>query len=145
MRKKYPEWCGTSATPDHLSLDRSVPNSVRESPKLLPAVFYKNKLGAEPVRKWLKDKAFSNNDRLIIGTNIKKVEIGWPIGMPTCRPLTKGLWEVRTDLPNNRIVRVIFSAFRGKMVLLHGFIKKNEETPQSDIDIAIKRKREVES
>jgi phage-related protein len=31
------------------------------------------------------------------------------------------------------------------MILLHGFIKKTQKTPQADIDLGLKRKREVTS
>jgi phage-related protein len=31
----------------------------------------------------------------------------------------------------------------GHMILLHGFIKKTQRTPQADIDFALKRKKEV--
>jgi hypothetical protein len=63
--------------------------------KILPASFYQNSLGAETVRDWLKD--LDRDDRLIIGGEIKTVEFGWPIGMPTCKPLGKGLYEVRSN------------------------------------------------
>lgn len=32
---------------------------------------------------------------------------------------------------------------RGEMILLHGFIKKTQKAPKQDIDLALKRKREV--
>ena len=32
----------------------------------------------------------------------------WPVGMPLCRALGEGLWEVRSTLPSKRIARVIF-------------------------------------
>ena len=64
--------------------------------KRLPAVFYALPSGREPVREWL--KGFSAEDRKIIGEDIKDVEFGWPIGMPLCRPLSRGLWEVRSSL-----------------------------------------------
>jgi phage-related protein len=66
--------------------------------------------------------------------------------MPACRPITsrRGLWEVRSNLPGNRIARVIFCIYEGKMILLHGFIKKTEKTSDRDLDLAMKRKREVE-
>jgi phage-related protein len=67
----------------------------------------------------------------------------WPIGRPHCAPLGKGLWEVRSALDSNRIARVIFCMGDGYMILLHGFIKKTQKTPQADIDFALKRKREV--
>ena len=58
-----------------------------------------------------------------------QVEYGWPIGMPVCRSIGGGLWEVRSDLPEwRRIARVIFGERDGAMVLLHGFIKKTRRT-----------------
>jgi phage-related protein len=53
------------------------------------------------------------------------------------------LWEVRSDFDNNRIGRVIFCMGDGHMILLHGFIKKTQKTPPQDIELALKRKREV--
>lgn len=64
--------------------------------------------------------------------------------MPVCRPLGAKLWEVRSSLKGKRIARVIFSIVDGEMVLLHGFIKKTEKTPRADLDLANKRRKEVE-
>ena len=41
----------------------------------------------------------------------------------------RGLWEVRSSLTQDRIGRVLFVVYRGQMVLLHGFIKKTQQTP----------------
>jgi phage-related protein len=106
------------------------------------ARFYRSELGSEPVRDWL--KSLDKPDRSLIGMDIKIVEFGWPIGMPVCRPLGKGLYEVRTDLAGNRIARVLFCISRGQMVLLHGFTKKSQKTPKPDLDLALERKRLVE-
>jgi phage-related protein len=86
----------------------------------------------------------SRQDRRIIGRDIQQVEFGWPIGVPYCRPLGQGLWEVRSDLTGNRIARVIFCIVAGEMVLLHGFEKKTQKTPPQDIELARMRKREIE-
>ena len=112
--------------------------------KVLPGRFYRTAAGAEPVRKWL--KALSREDRRIVGTDIATVEFGWPVGMPTCRPLAsrRGLLEVRSSLTQNRIARVLFCIHQGRMVLLHGFIKKTQRTPENDRDLAVKRQKEVE-
>ena len=59
------------------------------------------------MREWLK-KLSSREDRRLIGYDIETVEFGWPIGMPVCRPLGDGIYEVRTDLPQNRIARILF-------------------------------------
>jgi len=109
--------------------------------KRIQAVFYRSKTGAEPVRDWL--KGLNKEDRLRIGTDIKTVEFGWPIGMPTCKPMKHGLFEVRTNL-GNRIARVLFYIANGQMVLLNGFIKKTQKTPQPELDLALDRKRKLE-
>ena len=67
-----------------------------------------------------------------------------PGGMPTCRPLGKGLLEVRTVLPRGRTARVVFCTGSGTMYLLHGFIKKTRATPKPDLDLALERKRSLE-
>jgi phage-related protein len=115
---------------------------VARPPKKIPARFYHTPAGAEPVRDWL--KGLDDDDRHKIGFDIRKVEFGWPIGMPTCRTIGHGLWEVRTDLSGNRIARVIFAIVAGEMALLHGFIKKTQKTPAADLDLALKRKKEME-
>jgi phage-related protein len=109
--------------------------------KRLPAAFYQSSSGREPVREWL--KALAIEDRKIIGEDIKDVEFSWPIGMPLCRPLGRGLWEVRSDLTQNRIARVLFCIHDGRMVLLHSFIKKTQKTPDDDLELAIRRKKEI--
>ena len=110
--------------------------------KKLPARFYRSETGTEPVREWL--ASLSKADRRIIGVDIATVEYGWPVGMPTCRPLGRGLWEVRSSLPSKRISRVLFCVAQAHMVLLHGFTKKSQKTPKSDIEIARARQKEVE-
>ena len=107
--------------------------------KRLPAHFHRLDSGREPVREWLKD--LEPGDRRAIGEDIKDVEFSWPIGMPLVRPLGRELWEVRTNLPRGRIARVLFCVEQGRMVLLHGFIKKTEKTPQREIELALKRKK----
>lgn len=109
--------------------------------KRLPAAFYQLPSGREPVREWL--KALDEADRKIIGEDIKDVEFSWPIGMPLVRPLGNGLWEVRSEITQGRIARVIFCISEQYMVLLHGFVKKTQKTPAADLDLARKRKRDV--
>lgn len=64
--------------------------------------------------------------------------------MPYCRSLGRGLSEVRSDLTGGRVARVIFCIVAGEMILLHGFEKKTQKTPQRDIELALKRKQEIE-
>jgi phage-related protein len=41
------------------------------------------------------------------------------------------------------IARVIFCIADGQMVLLHGFIKKSQKTPNADLELALRRKKEI--
>jgi phage-related protein len=75
---------------------------------------------------------------------MQRVEFGWPMGMPYCRSLMGGLWEVRSNLEGGRTARVIFAIVKGEMVLLHGFMKKSQKTPPSDFELALKRVKELE-
>ena len=109
--------------------------------KRLPASFYALPSGREPVRDWLKE--LDPEDRKVIGEDIKDVEYAWPIGMPLCRSLGNGLWEIRSDLPHGRIARVIFCALANEMVLLHAFMKKTQKAPYAEIEIALKRKKDI--
>jgi phage-related protein len=109
--------------------------------KKLRTLFYKNASGTEPVRDFLIQ--LNKDDKKIIGEDIKKIEYGWPIGMPVCKPLGEGLYEVRSNISSKRIVRIIFCIIGSEMILLHGFIKKTQAIEKKDIDLARNRKREV--
>jgi phage-related protein len=111
--------------------------------KRVPAIFFRTEGGGEPVRDWL--KGLSAEDRKRIGEDIKTAEFGWPLGMPVYKPLGGGLYEVRTTLSGNRIARVFFYIdSTGRMVLLHGFIKKTRKTPEKDLNMARANKRKHE-
>ena len=114
---------------------------IRPKKKII-AEFYQTLQGNEPVREWL--LKLGREDRKIIGKDIQKVEFGWPIGMPYCKPFGHGLFEVRSNISDKRIARVIFSIKDNRMALLHGYIKKSQKTPQADLDLAKKRKKEIE-
>ena len=81
--------------------------------------------------------------RRAVGFDIKTAQFGWPIGMPLIRKLEPGLWEVRSHVATG-IARVLFTVEGDTMVLLHGFIKKTQKTPPAEIELALKRKRDIE-
>lgn len=117
--------------------------SVPEHLKKITVLFYRSASGGEPVRDWL--LSLDPADRKIIGADIATVECGWPVGMPTCRPLGDGLWEVRSHIADGRIARVLFCIADGMLILLHGFIKKTQKTPDDALTIARSRKKEIQS
>ena len=57
--------------------------------RLVTAEFYRSGAGNEPVREWL--KTLTAEERREVGKDIRKVEYGWPLGMPVCAPLGDGL------------------------------------------------------
>ncbi len=109
----------------------------------LPVVFYVTSAGREPVREWLKE--LDKDDRREIGADILAVQQGWPLGLPLCRSLGRGLSEVRSSLPSRRIARVIFAFDDETIVLLNGFIKKTQKTPAVEIDTELERLQEMTS
>ncbi len=118
--------------------------SAAQAGKRVPAIFFRTETGREPVRDWLKALPYPD-DRKRLGEDIKSVEFGWPVGMPVCRPLGQGMYEVRTNLAHNRIARVLFYIdSKSRMVLLHGFIKKTQRTPGEDLALARRNKEKHE-
>lgn len=111
-------------------------------PNKIPVVFYRTQGGTEVVRDWL--RSLDEADRQAVGLDLMRVQYRWPVGMPLCRALGDGLWEVRTSLPSNRIARVLFSVQQGRILVLHGFIKKTQKTPPDDLALARRRNREFE-
>ena len=73
----------------------------------------------------------SLQDRKTIGEDIATLEFCWPVGMPKCAPMKgiRGLYEIRSNISSGRIARVLFVLVGHQMVLLHGFVKKTQKTP----------------
>lgn len=112
------------------------------TPPKLSVVFYRLPSGAEPVREWL--KGLPIEDRRVIGQDLMRVQFGWPVGMPLCRAMGHGLWEVRSTLPSARIARVFFCAHDGLLVALHAIVKKTQTTPTADLALARQRMKDLE-
>ena len=111
-------------------------------PQKMPLVFYRTAAGSEPVREWL--KGLDEADRQAMGRDLLRAQWRWPVGMPLCRPMGSGLWEVRTDLPTSRTARVVLCVYRDHLVALHGFIKKTRATPGEDLATVRNRRKELE-
>ena len=107
-----------------------------------PVDLLPRRAGTEPVRDWLKE--LPEEERLAIGKDLLRAQWRWPVGMPLCRPMGAGLWEIRTDLPTRRTARVLLCVYREHLVALHGFIKKTRATPDEELATARKRQKELE-
>jgi phage-related protein len=111
--------------------------------KPIPLVFWRTAAGREPVREWLSE--LPRDDKRVIGRDMAKVQFGWPVGLPLCRPLSGGLWEVRSSLPSKREVRVFFGFHDDMLIALHAVIKKGRKTPPDDLALARARMKELQS
>ena len=109
--------------------------------KRINAEFFQSDRSREPVREFL--RAIPKDDRKVIGEDIRVVEYGWPIGMPTCDRLGKKLYEVKSTA-GKREYRILFSVYGSRMVLFHAFVKKTQKTPAREINLALDRRRELE-
>ena len=89
-------------------------------------------------------EALPDQEKQEIGSDIKTVQFGWPIGMPVVDHIDGDIWEVRTRKAT-RIARVLFTLDGNVMVLLHGFIKKERKTPKADLDLAKQRLKKFRS
>lgn len=113
-----------------------------EQPRKIELLFFRTANGNEPVRHWLIGLPLDH--RRLVGQDLQRAQYRWPVGMPLVRPMGKGLFEVRTDLPDGNIARVLFCFHDGELIALHGFIKKSQKTPQPDLKLARQRQKDVE-
>ena len=65
--------------------------------------------------------------------------------MPSSRNLEKRLYEARSNISNGRIARILFCIQKNEMILLHGFIKKTQATPNREKELARKRMKGTEN
>jgi len=66
------------------------------------------------------------------------------LGMPYTRPFGDGLFEIRARSEEG-IGRAFFCTLAGRrIVILHGFIKKTQQTPANELKIARRRLKEVQ-
>lgn len=105
-------------------------------------LFYRSAAGNNVVLNVI--RALSVEEKKVVGEDLKTVQIGFPMGLPLCRPLGEGLYEIRSSLPSKREFRLIFFFDRARQVLLvvHALFKKSAKLPKADLDLARKRKEE---
>ena len=73
----------------------------------------------------------------------KITEYGPDLGLPFTRAMGKGLFEIRAKAQEG-IARGLFCTITGnRIIILHVFVKKTEATPKKELDLALKRMKEV--
>lgn len=86
-------------------------------------------------------------DTISYAKTIRQIELletyGTDLGMPHAKSLGSGLIELRVR--GKREVRIFYVYAKEKRIyLLHGFIKKTQQTPKKDLDIARDRQKEID-
>lgn len=69
-------------------------------------------------------------------------KFGNGLGMPHSKKISDKLFELRILGKNN--IRIIYTYHGGKIVLLHGFVKKSFKIPKKEINLASKRLKSIE-
>ena len=74
----------------------------------------------------------------------ERMEVYGPdLGMPHTRAMGRGLFELRLKAAEG-IARVFYCTLVGhRIVMLHQYIKKSEQTPRRELEIALMRMKEV--
>jgi phage-related protein len=103
--------------------------------------FYATARGREPLREWL--AGLDQSTLRAVSSDLRTVQIGWPLGMPLVRKLEPDLWEIRCSVPAG-IVRVLFAIVGAEIVLLHAFVNKSQAIPKDAMDLARKRMKECQ-
>jgi phage-related protein len=71
------------------------------------------------------------------------LEFGPALGMPYCRLMGRGLFELRPRGPEGMGRALYCFAVGRRIVVVHAFVKKTRTTPKTDVAIARRRMKEV--
>jgi phage-related protein len=106
-------------------------------------LFYQTASGNEIVLDFI--RSLSDDEKKVVGEDLKAVQIGFPMGLPLCRSVGDGLYEVRSSLPSKREFRLIFffDRQRQSLAVMHALIKKTPKLSKADLELARKRKDET--
>lgn len=104
---------------------------------------YQDSKGRDPIIDWMREVNKSNPKA--VSKIIWTIDLLRANGLELSREYlfriqrVKGLWELRATMQKN-YMRVLFYNPEGTtLVLLHGFSKKTNETPQAELDTAARR------
>ena len=102
--------------------------------------YFRETSGRCPVAEFIEGLTMEEQVEAMVGIDMLRSH-GVTLGRPWVAPLGSGLWELR--IRSRRQTRILYFAHTGKMfVLLHGFVKKTREVPQSEIQVATRRMKQ---
>lgn len=106
-------------------------------------IFYKDAKGNDLIEGFLEELRRNNNPLWQQASKgIEKLRNRAYHKEPLSKYLETGLWELRIQARTD-IARIIYSFTKGQIIiLLHGFVKKQQKTPRSELETARKRLKE---
>ena len=103
--------------------------------------YYESEGGNLPVRDFIDSLAEQHQAKIIQRVDMLAAK-GTTLKEPAVKNIKGKIWELRIFVKENTY-RIFYFAYTGRrMVLLHGFTKKTEKTPQREIDIAEERMKD---
>ena len=104
-------------------------------------IFYETLSGSCPVDEFLESLPIRHHAKAIRNLQLLE-EFGQDLGGGYISKVRGKLWELRIRFAKD-ISRIFYFIPMGNtFVILHGFIKKTQKTPISEIDISLKRIRD---
>lgn len=101
-------------------------------------VFYTDQRGTSPVLELINDLPVFEQAKIRNALRLLK-EFGIQLDMPHARHIQGKLWELR---PGD--IRLFYFAYiEEQFVILHGFRKKDQRTPEREMNIALRRMNEI--
>jgi len=105
------------------------------------AMFYEKPDGTKPTKEFLLKLDTKMKAKMLRTISLLE-ENGQDLREPYSKHLCNGIFELRAKVGTN-ISRVLyFFVVNKRAILTHGFVKKEDKTPQSQIDRAINYRRE---
>jgi len=103
--------------------------------------FYKEADGSKPLAEFIKSLDMKMKAKVVANLHILE-EYGNFAREPLSKLLEDGIFEVRT-VEGNDIVRILYFFDEGKIIIAtNGFVKKQQKTPKSEIELAKKRRKD---
>jgi phage-related protein len=91
-------------------------------------------------------RSFPKSVRRELGQAILDLQLGTQPGMPLCRPMPSvapGAAELRVRDSSGSYRAFFTLKWRGGVLIFHAFEKRTAKTPKREIDVAIRRLREM--
>lgn len=108
-------------------------------------IFYFTPSGQPVVQKFIDDLPKPTQAKVLRQIDLLEI-MGTNLGMPHARMLGDGLTELRVRSGRGtQEARVFYVFATGRSIyLLHGFVKKTQQTPDKELKIARQRKKEIQ-